>query len=254
MSSLPYSKHPNPRRPKRVRPAEYTPAVLRIEDGSCTQATLQLFSITGGLLLLPKPLDRGSRARLLFLTQSGPVLGMAEMLKPVSWTEQPFRFIGLEESDRQRLHTATGQPRALPARTIDPPVLHTARTPEPATPEPKPPKLEPEATTSHFLKLDLEPLAQKPPKLEPEATTSHFLKLDLAPLAQKPSKLEPEEPARPAAPAFDSDDAWIRKFRDALENGEEPPSRLPRVFAALMAASIAIVALVYYVQGHLLAR
>lgn len=94
-------------RAARVRPAEYTPAVLRIEDGSCTQATLELYSLTGGLLSLPKPLDRGSRARVMFLTQTGPVLGMAEMLRPLSWTEQPFRFLTLHEEDQRKLREAT---------------------------------------------------------------------------------------------------------------------------------------------------
>ena len=94
-------------RAARVRPAEYTPAVLRVDDGSCTQATLEMFSLTGGLLSLPKPLDRGSRARVMFLTQTGPVLGMAEMLCPVSWTEQPFRFVALLEDAQRKLRAAT---------------------------------------------------------------------------------------------------------------------------------------------------
>jgi hypothetical protein len=93
-----------------VRPAEYTPAVLRIEDGSCTQGELELFSLTGGLLCLPKLLDRGVRAKLMFLTPTGPVLGEAELLKPVSWTEQPFRFLGLQENDQRRLRAATHAP------------------------------------------------------------------------------------------------------------------------------------------------
>ena len=98
---------PQPQRAPRIRPAEYTPAVLRIEDGSCTQATLELYSVTGGLLSLDKPLDRGSRARVLFLTQTGPVLGMAEMLRPLSWKEQPFRFLTMHEEDQRKLQAAT---------------------------------------------------------------------------------------------------------------------------------------------------
>lgn len=85
--------------------------MLRIEDGSCTEATLELFSLTGGLLSLQQPLDHGSRARLMFLTQTGPVLGMAEMLPPVSWKEQPFRFVTLHVDDRRRLRAATGAPQ-----------------------------------------------------------------------------------------------------------------------------------------------
>ncbi len=108
-------------RPARVRPAEYTPAVLRIEDGSCTQATLELYSLTGGLLTLPKPLDKGSRARVLFLTQTGPVLGMAEMLRPVSWNEQPFRFLTMHEEDERKLKAATQPVAEIAIETSAPP-------------------------------------------------------------------------------------------------------------------------------------
>jgi hypothetical protein len=117
----------------RVRPAEYTPAVLRIEDGSCTQATLELYSVTGGLLSLQKPLDRGSRARVLFLTQTGPVLGMAEMLRPLSWREQPFRFLTLHEEDERKLREAT-QPVVEPAVEGMPPQVETAAATVPNTP------------------------------------------------------------------------------------------------------------------------
>jgi hypothetical protein len=50
-------------------------------------------------------LDQGSRIKLMFLTQTGPVLGAAEMLSPVSTTHQPFRFVALEEGDQRRLRT-----------------------------------------------------------------------------------------------------------------------------------------------------
>jgi hypothetical protein len=102
MNSLPHHYH----RPTRVRPTEFTPAVLRIEDGSCTSGELELFSLTGGLLTLPKLLDQGSRPKLMFLTRTGPVLGVAEMLRPVSWNEQPFRFVALHENDHRRLRAA----------------------------------------------------------------------------------------------------------------------------------------------------
>jgi hypothetical protein len=94
-------------RPARVRPAEFTPAVLRVPDGTCTPGEVELFSLTGGLLSLPKPLDRGSRVKVVFLTATGPVLGEVEMLRPVSWTEQPFRFVSLQENDQRRLRAAT---------------------------------------------------------------------------------------------------------------------------------------------------
>ncbi len=104
MNSLPQQQHYH--RPTRVRPTEFTPAVLRVEDGSCTSGELELFSLTGGLLTLPKLLDQGSRTKLMFLTHTGPVLGMAEMLRPISWNEQPFRFVSLHENDHRRLRAA----------------------------------------------------------------------------------------------------------------------------------------------------
>jgi len=69
---------------------------------------LEVISSTGGLLRLSKPLIRGTRIKVMFLTQSGPVLGAAEMLSPISWTEQPFRFVALAHSDQRRLQAITG--------------------------------------------------------------------------------------------------------------------------------------------------
>ncbi len=112
MNTLP--QQPYFHRPPRVRPTEFTPAVLRIEDGSCTSGELQIFSLTGGLLSLPKLLDQGSRTKLMFLTQTGPVLGMAEMLRPISWREQPFRFVSLHENDHRRLRAAIPGSAPLP--------------------------------------------------------------------------------------------------------------------------------------------
>jgi hypothetical protein len=44
--------------------------------------------------------------KLMFVTQSGPVLGSAEMLTPISYTQQPFRFVALPRDTQNRLHTA----------------------------------------------------------------------------------------------------------------------------------------------------
>lgn len=96
------------RRAPRVRSTEYTPAVLRFQGGDCATGSLEVISSSGGLLRLSKPLIRGTRVRVMFLTQSGPVLGAAEMLSPVSWTEQPFRFVALAHDDQRRLRAVTG--------------------------------------------------------------------------------------------------------------------------------------------------
>ncbi len=103
---IPDPPKPNPgydRRAPRLSLSDVTHAVLRFEDGHRTQAQLEVISLTGGMLSLPKPAVRASRVKLMFVTPTGPVLGTAEMLKPVSWTQQPFRFVGLDGEDQKRL-------------------------------------------------------------------------------------------------------------------------------------------------------
>jgi hypothetical protein len=63
-------------------------------------------SLTGGLLCLEKPVNRGSRVKLMFVTHQGPVLGAAEILSPLSSGEQPFRFVALQQDDHRRLRAA----------------------------------------------------------------------------------------------------------------------------------------------------
>jgi hypothetical protein len=95
---------PNPdRRAPRLNLPDVTPAVLRFEDGHRTQGQLEIISLTGGMLSLPTPVVKSSRVKLMFVTPTGPVLGTAEMLKPVSVSQQPFRFVGLERDDQRRL-------------------------------------------------------------------------------------------------------------------------------------------------------
>jgi hypothetical protein len=93
-------------RAPRVHLADFTPAVLRFEDGQRASGKLQVLSTTGGLLSLPSPIDQGSQVKLMFLTRTGPVLGAAEMLSPVTVTQQPFRFVSLPVDDRRRLGAA----------------------------------------------------------------------------------------------------------------------------------------------------
>ncbi len=94
------------RRPPRFRLAEATPAVLQFQDSCLTPGELQVISRTGGLLSLSKPFDQGSVVKLMFRTHRGPVSGTAEMLRPLSWSHQPFRFVSLEEDDQHRMHEA----------------------------------------------------------------------------------------------------------------------------------------------------
>jgi hypothetical protein len=84
---------------------DHTPVVLRFPDGQQSRAELNLVSVTGGLLSLPRPTRRGAQVKLMFLTQTGTVMGSAEMLSAISWGEQPFRFVSFAEGHKQRLET-----------------------------------------------------------------------------------------------------------------------------------------------------
>ena len=101
---------PNWRSP-RVSLPDTTPAVLRLADGSAARGNLKTISLTGGMLDVSNAVDRGARVKLMFMTQMGPVLGTAEMLHPVSTSQQPFRFVSLEERDQRRLRAVVGSPQ-----------------------------------------------------------------------------------------------------------------------------------------------
>jgi hypothetical protein len=95
-----------PRRPDRVRFSEAIPAVLRLADGNRASGQLRVVSVTGGLLSLPRPIRQGLIGKLMFLTSAGSVLAAAEMLTPLSWELQPFKFVSLPDDDHSRLRSA----------------------------------------------------------------------------------------------------------------------------------------------------
>ena len=90
-------------RSQRLKLANSIPVVLRCQDGHRIPAQLQCVSLTGGLMVLAPLLPPGSMVKLIFVTPKGPVTGTAEMLRPVSWTEQPFRFAAIPDSGQHRL-------------------------------------------------------------------------------------------------------------------------------------------------------
>jgi hypothetical protein len=101
MSSSPQSRQQW--RFPRARLVGHNPAVLRLPNGQNLGASLQVISLSGGLLSLPQPVSDGSPVKLIFLTGAGAVLGGAEMLRPVTDGLQPFRFVSLEADDQRRL-------------------------------------------------------------------------------------------------------------------------------------------------------
>jgi hypothetical protein len=104
---MPYLPQPRAtRRAPRTSFAETTPVVLRCKDGRRVPGKLQVISLSGGLLCLPQPLDQGCQVKVMFLTRKGSVLGAAEMLSPISWGTQPFKFVKLYDDDERRLNAA----------------------------------------------------------------------------------------------------------------------------------------------------
>jgi hypothetical protein len=101
-----FPPQPASRRAPRTYLSEITPAVLRCQDGRSVPGRLQVISLAGGLLCLSQPLNQGSQVTLMFLTRRGSVVGMAEMLSPISWSLQPFRFVRLHDEDELRLQAA----------------------------------------------------------------------------------------------------------------------------------------------------
>jgi len=79
------------------------PAVLRFANGQSGHAEIRVLSLTGGLLTLPRCIHHGARVKLMFLLETGAVLSPIELLRPVNWTQQPFRFLDLELGDERRL-------------------------------------------------------------------------------------------------------------------------------------------------------
>jgi hypothetical protein len=86
-----------------------TPAVVKLGNGRATNAKLHVVSVTGGLLLLARPLAEGDFIEVAFQTHTGNVQGMAEILKPVRASQtgvlQPFRFVALGDDDHRTLHS-----------------------------------------------------------------------------------------------------------------------------------------------------
>jgi hypothetical protein len=91
------------RRATRVHLANSTPVVLRCQDGSRVAGNLQVISVAGGMLRLSQPLDPNTRASLMFVSDGGSVLGKAEMLSPLSRTQQAFRFVALDQNNQRNL-------------------------------------------------------------------------------------------------------------------------------------------------------
>ncbi len=82
-------------------------ALVLLENGRQIRARMNQVSINGGLLSLENPLDEGIRVTVLFHVGLTSVRCRAQMLFPMWATQgclQPFRFLELPDTRRERLH------------------------------------------------------------------------------------------------------------------------------------------------------
>ena len=101
------------RRAPRVR-LDSVPAAIRLDDGSRARVKIQTISLTGGLLVVPEAFSEGHSVEIAFQTRSGPVQGIAQMLRPTRRDDaclQPFRFVELDSEDSQKLRLAVESAR-----------------------------------------------------------------------------------------------------------------------------------------------
>ena len=104
-----FSPTPAPSRPVRVQLPGMPWTTLRFENGQRFLAKLQLVSLSGGLLRVLKPFSPGTIVELFFPTETGPILGMAQLLNPCPSAPlglQPFRFVALDKIDLRKLRSA----------------------------------------------------------------------------------------------------------------------------------------------------
>ena len=105
------------RRAPRLRPAEDIPIVLRCLDGKRVSGNLRCISMTGGLIAPVSLIPPGSLVSLIFVAPTGPVVATAQMLHPVSWKEQPFRFAVVLDSYKHRLQAMIQRSGSAPRIT-----------------------------------------------------------------------------------------------------------------------------------------
>lgn len=106
-----YFPQPNPAsRAQRFTLGGSVLVAIRRESTQPIRGKLQKLSVTGGLLMLAKPLGQGDFVEVAFRTSTGAVHGIAEILQlrreSTAGCLQPFRFLAMEDEDHVRLQMA----------------------------------------------------------------------------------------------------------------------------------------------------
>jgi hypothetical protein len=93
-------------RPFRVKLRGSVLVLIKLPNRRQLKAALHQLSTTGGMIHLENPLDEKLEVELIFHIDQATIRGKVQMLFPMWATQgwlQPFRFIGLSETDRQSL-------------------------------------------------------------------------------------------------------------------------------------------------------
>lgn len=81
-------------------------SILRLENGRQLRGKLHTLSVTGGLLLLEKPLDEGIKVEVIFHVGQSTIRSKARLLFPMWATQgclQPFQFVDLGDKQSEGL-------------------------------------------------------------------------------------------------------------------------------------------------------
>lgn len=99
-----YFPKPHPsQRARRQRVCDLMPVQFIYGDGQQIQGRLFEISNTGGSADMEIPLPDSTLVHLTLRSSNGPIAAVAEMLPVVTGRRQPFRFIALDERDREHL-------------------------------------------------------------------------------------------------------------------------------------------------------
>ena len=94
---------PHPyQRARRHRISTQTPIVF-VHGGRQTRGRLQVVSDTGGCAGIDSHLALATLVHLQVHTPAGTISAVAEMLRPVDASRQPFRFLAMDDLDLSRL-------------------------------------------------------------------------------------------------------------------------------------------------------
>ncbi len=90
-------------RARRYRVSDSTPILFIYEDGLQARGRLYDVSLTGGSAVMERPLPEAVLVSVSVRTAVGNIGAVAEMLPMVGGGRQPFKFLALNEGDREKL-------------------------------------------------------------------------------------------------------------------------------------------------------